>query len=206
MDSSGDMVFVVDDDVSVREAVAGLMRSVGIPAESFGSAQEFLLSEHLAIGACLVLDLQMPDLTGLDLQRLLSVTGRELPIIFLTAHGDVRTSVQAMKAGAFGFLSKPFDEHELLDSVRQALEQDRLQRVYRKEVEEIRRKYLSLSDRERQILRLLLRGMLNKQIAAQMGLSEITIKVHRRHIREKMRAESVADLALMASRLPEPLG
>jgi FixJ family two-component response regulator len=206
MDSSGELVFVVDDDVSVREAVAGLIRSVGIPAESFGSAREFLLSEHLASGACLVLDLQMPELTGLDLQRVLADAGRELPIIFLTAHGDVRTSVQAMKAGAFGFLSKPFDEHELLNSVREALEEDRLQRVYRKEVAEIRRKYLSLSDRERLVMRLLLRGMLNKQIAAQMGLSEITIKVHRRHIREKMGVESLADLALMVTRLPEPLG
>ena len=201
MDSS-DVVFVVDDDASVREAVSGLIRSVGIAAMSFGSAQEFLLSENLAIGACLVLDLQMPDLSGLDLQRVLSDKGREIPIIFLTAHGDVRTTARAMKAGAFEFLSKPFDEHELLDTVRNALEQGRKRRAHRQEVDGIRRKYCSLSDRERQIMRMLLQGKLNKQIAAQMGLSEITIKVHRRHIKEKMGAESVADLALMATRLP----
>jgi FixJ family two-component response regulator len=201
MNLSEEIVFVVDDDASVREAVTGLMRSVGISTESFGSAHEFLLSERRPVGSCLVLDLQMPGLTGLELQRALSGTDRQLPIIFLTAHGDIHTSVQAMKAGAFEFLSKPFDEHELLDSVRHALERDRAQRKERQAIAAIRRKYDSLSERERQVMSLLAQGLLNKQIAARIGLSEVTIKVYRRQIKEKMGATSVADLVRLADKL-----
>jgi FixJ family two-component response regulator len=201
MNLSEEIVFVVDDDASVREAVAGLMRSVGISTESFGSAHEFLLSERRPVGSCLVLDLQMPGLTGLELQRALSGTDRQLPIIFLTAHGDIHTSVQAMKAGAFEFLSKPFDEHELLDSVRHALERDRAQRKERQAIAAIRRKYDSLSERERQVMSLLAQGLLNKQIAARIGLSEVTIKVYRRQIKEKMGATSVADVVRLADKL-----
>jgi FixJ family two-component response regulator len=201
MNLSEEIVFVVDDDASVREAVTGLMRSVGISTESFGSAHEFLLSERRPVGSCLVLDLQMPGLTGLELQRALSGTDRQLPIIFLTAYGDIHTSVQAMKAGAFEFLSKPFDEHELLDSVRHALERDRAQRKERQAIAAIRRKYDSLSERERQVMSLLAQGLLNKQIAARIGLSEVTIKVYRRQIKEKMGATSVADLVRLADKL-----
>jgi FixJ family two-component response regulator len=185
---------IVDDDESMREALSSLIRSIGLDVETYASAQEYLRRSIPQSAACLVLDVRMPGLSGLDLQRELANEDRQIPIIFVTAHGDIPMTVKAMKAGAAEFLSKPFRDQDLLDAIRQALQRDRASRVVRAELTEIRWRYASLTMREKEVATLVVRGMLNKQVAAKLNISEITIKVHRRHIMEKMAAKSLPEL------------
>ena len=194
-------VFIVDDDMSVREALKNLFRSVGLRVEAFGSAQEFLSSPRSDAPGCLVLDVRLPGLSGLDLQRKLVEANIEIPIIFVTAHGDIQMSVRAMKAGAVEFLTKPFRDQDLLDAVQQAIDRDRTARTQRAEMAALRNRYESLSSREQGVMALVVRGLLNKQIAGELGISEATVKLHRGQVMQKMHAESLADLIRMAETL-----
>ena len=198
------IVFVVDDDPAIREALQGLISSVGLRAKTFGSAQEFLSSTLPDAPACLVLDVRLPGLSGLDLQRELAKAGIELPIIFITGHGDIPMSVTAMKAGAIEFLTKPFRNQELLDAIQQAIERDRTARQERAERVDLRRRLDSLTTRQRQVMGFVVAGLVNKQIAAELGTSEVTIKVHRGLLMRKMRARSLPDLVRMADKLGIP--
>lgn len=195
------IVFVVDDDLSVREALSSLIRSVGLRVETFASAQEFLRYQRPDVTACLVLDVRMPGLSGLDLQRELAHAEKRIPIIFITGHGDIPMSVRAMKAGAIEFLPKPFRDEDLLDAIREGLERDQVAREQRGELAEIQDKYATLTSREREVIVLLVKGMLNKQVAAELGITEITIKVHRRRILQKMNAKSLPALVRMVEKL-----
>jgi FixJ family two-component response regulator len=197
------LVFVVDDDRAMREALANLLESIELRVRCFASAQEFLRFRRPDAPACLLLDVRMAGLSGLDLQRELAAHGEAVPIIFLTAYGDIPMAVQAMKAGAVEFLSKPFRDQELLDAVRRGLERDRETRLRRETTAALRQCYKKLSIREREVMSHLVKGRLNKQIAAEFGISEATVKAHRRHIMEKMNAASFAELVLMAERLHE---
>ena len=195
------VVFVVDDDSSVRDSLRRLISSVGFNVEVFPTAQAFLKARRPDAPGCLVLDVRLPGLSGLDLQRELADTDAALPIIFLTGHGDIPMSVRAMKAGAVEFLTKPFREQDLLDAIRAAIERDRAMRIDRQERTELRGRYVSLTPRERDVLTRIVAGLLNKQIAGELGTSEATVKEQRAHVMTKMQAGSVAELVRFASRL-----
>jgi FixJ family two-component response regulator len=198
------VVFVVDDDRAVREATRSLLASVGLRVETFGTVQEFLQSPRPDVPVCLVLDVRLPGSSGLDLQRDLTSAGVSIPIVFLTGHGDVSMAVQAMKAGAVEFFTKPVRDQQLLDAVQQAIDRDRVERRRRTVLKELRRRHESLTPREREVMTRVVAGLLNKQIAAQLGLSDITVKVHRAKLVRKMRAKSLPELVRMAERLGAP--
>jgi FixJ family two-component response regulator len=195
------IVFVVDDDASVREAVGRLITSVGLRVETFGSTREFLDATRPESPACLVLDVRLPDASGLELQRDLAEAGVQIPIIFITGHGDVPMSVRAMKAGAVEFLTKPFRGQDLLEAIQEAIARDRVAWHERTQIKDLRARYDTLTPREKEVLALVVSGLLNKQIGAELGASELTIKTHRGRVMEKMRAESLADLVRIFERL-----
>jgi FixJ family two-component response regulator len=195
------IVFVVDDDVSVRESLEPLIRKVGWQPETFASAQEFLDRPRLHIPSCLILDMHLPGLDGLELQKRIAVERADMPIIFITGCGDIPRSVQAMKAGAVEFLTKPVSQETLLSAIRQALERSRTALVREAEMEELRNRYALLSPREREVMALVVLGRLNKQIGGELGITIITVKTHRGKVMRKMRADSVADLVRMAAKL-----
>jgi FixJ family two-component response regulator len=204
MSDAASIVFVVDDDPSVRRAIQRLVESVGLQVELFGSAQEFLRSERPDAPSCLVLDIRLPGISGLDFQRQLAEANIHIPIVFITAHGDIPMTVRAMKAGAVEFLTKPFHDQDLLDAIQLAIERDSARRKHESEIALLREHYESLTPREREVLPLVVSGLLNKQIAANIGASEATVKVHRSQLMRKMGAESLADLVRMTEKLGIP--
>jgi FixJ family two-component response regulator len=198
------MVYVVDDDQAVRVALTDLLESVGLNVETFPSGQDFLKAQRADIPSCLILDVRLPGVSGLDFQRELTAANIEIPIIFITGHGDIPMTVQAMKAGAVDFLTKPFRDQELLDAIHKAVDRDRERRQPRSEVTQLRERYEELTPREREVLALVVQGLLNKQIAAELGTSETTVKIHRGQVMRKMQAESLPDLVRMAEKICIP--
>lgn len=194
-------VFIIDDDAGVRDSIQDLVESVGLRAEPFATAKEFLTGERWDGPSCLVLDVRLPDTSGLDLQQKLSRAGVIIPIIFITGHADIPMTVKAMKSGAVEFLTKPFREQDLLDVIQRALGRDRAVRERRRQLVELQKRYSTLSTREREVMNLVVSGLLNKQVAAELGASETTIKIHRGRVMQKMQANSLPDLVRMADRL-----
>ena len=195
------VIFIVDDDESVRDALSNLLESVGIETEAFGSTEEFQNAARPQTPSCLVLDVKLPHVTGLEFQEQLAKAGMRIPIIFITGHGDIPMTRRAMKAGAVDFLTKPFQKTELLAAIRQALESDRKMRATHAELAELRARYDQLTEREREVMGFVVSGLLNKQIAARLGLKEVTVKLHRSQAMRKMRAGSLAELVRMAGKL-----
>jgi RNA polymerase sigma factor (sigma-70 family) len=198
---SDTVIAIVDDDPSVREGLSSLIRSAGLQVETFASGQEFLARPGTEAPSCLVLDLQLPGLSGLDLQKRMAEAGLEIPIVFLTGHGNIPASVQAMKAGAVEFLTKPFDEQDLLQAIQEAVERDRQNRQQHAEMRELQSRYESLTAREQEVMQQVVSGLLNKQIAAELNITEYTVKIHRGRVMRKMHVESLADLVRMAESL-----